>query len=552
VTSSGIKPSARVAILGLDGATWTNLRAWVERGEMPVLARLMSDSAWGVLNSATPALTPPAWTSLITGTNPGKHGIYHFRHQPAGDYYQRRLNNSRDIAAPTIWQRLNQHGLRTGAFNVPLSHPVYPVNGFMTSDALSPEARKLYTHPPELAEQFPGYVIDVLNYPEAVPGTANHEREMLAFVEENERVMLHHADVAVRLMTTQAWQFFMAVWLVLDRMQHFAWKYCDPAVAETLTGETEKKIAARTRQLFKKLDAQIGRFVEAAGKDTTLLLVSDHGFGPIPQQFFHTNRWLVEQGYLGLLSSFSPERLVYGNLPRAWKPKLGAPIDSKHGIVDWSRTKAWADPLESRATGIRINRKNRYAEGIVADTDVEPLLEELTRELLALKAPDGSAQFAEVHRGDKLYRGPHGPAGPDLVAILSKPFDVPPSFRRDVKSPQCITPNRHVMRDGGHEPEGVVLLHGRHVRRGGWIPPQPIESIAPTVLQLFGLPVADGMDAEPISSALEDEFVQAHPARRASESAAPITTPASGGQAEYSAEDSAVVEERLRKLGYLD
>jgi predicted AlkP superfamily phosphohydrolase/phosphomutase len=222
--------------------------------------------------------------------------------------------------------------------------------------------------------------------------------------------------------------------------------------------------------------------------------------------------------------------------------------------VDWSRTQAWADPLESRATGIRINRKCRYPEGIVTDAEVEPLLEKLTSELLALKAPNGSPQFAEVHRGDKLYRGPHGPAGPDLVAILSKPFDVPPSFRRDVKSPQCITLNRHVMRDGGHEPEGVVLLHGPHVRRGGWIPPQPIEAIAPTVLQLFGLPVADDMDAEAVTSALVDEFLQAHPVRHASQptkTTAPM--PIGGGQQpEYSAEDSAVVEERLRKLGYLD
>jgi predicted AlkP superfamily phosphohydrolase/phosphomutase len=543
-----------VVILGLDGATWTNLRGWIERGDMPVLRQLMADGAWGVLNSAIPALTPPAWTSLVTGTNPGQHGIYHFRHQPAGDYYQRRLNNSRDISVPTVWQRLNQHGLRTGVFNVPLSFPVYPVNGFITSDALSPEARKLHTFPPELAEQFPGFVIDVLNYPEALPGTANHEREMLAFVEENEQVLLHHANVALRLMQTQAWQFFMAVWLVLDRMQHFAWKYCDPAVAEKLTGETEKKIAARPRALFKQLDVQIGRLVEAAGKDCTLLIVSDHGFGPMPGRFFHTNRWLIEQGHLSLLLRWSPQRLFYGNLPRSWKPKFGVPIDSKFGLVDWSRTRVWADPLESRATGIRINRADRYAHGIVPVGEVEALLEKLTRELLALKAPDSSAQFTAVHRGDTLYRGMHAAAGPDLVAILAKPFDVPPSFRRDVRASQRITENRHVLRDGGHEPEGVVLLHGSHVRRGTWLPAQPIESITPTVLQLFGLPISDDIDAPPITSALDEEFVRSCPVRRESESAKPSTpTPGGGtGQPEYSAEDSAVVEERLRKLGYLD
>src|SRR2546428_4214398 len=127
------KPVERVLVIGLDGASWTNLLPLAERGDMPTLRRFLSEGAWGNLDSTIPALTPPAWASLITGTNPGKHGIYHFRHTTCGDYYARRLNASRDVHAPTLWQRLNQHGKRTGVFNVPMSSPVYPVNGFITS-----------------------------------------------------------------------------------------------------------------------------------------------------------------------------------------------------------------------------------------------------------------------------------------------------------------------------------------------------------------------------------------------------------------------------------
>jgi predicted AlkP superfamily phosphohydrolase/phosphomutase len=97
------KPVERVLFFGVDGATWTNLVPLADRGEMPTLRKLMAAGAWGVLDSTIPALTPPAWASLITGTNPGKHGIYHFRHTPPGEYYQRRLNTSRDIHSPTIW-----------------------------------------------------------------------------------------------------------------------------------------------------------------------------------------------------------------------------------------------------------------------------------------------------------------------------------------------------------------------------------------------------------------------------------------------------------------
>lgn len=491
---------------------------------MPALGRLLADGAHGILNSTTPALTPPAWASLVTGVNPGKHGIYHFRHTPRGDYYSRRLNTSRDVHAPTIWQRLNAHGKQTGAFNVPMSSPVYPVNGFITSDAFAAETTGMKTFPAELAQQFPGFLVDVVNYPKS-----DSESEMLAFIDENVRVMQCHADATLKLMREQPWQFMMAVWLVLDRIQHFGWKYTDPAIAP------KNKISAAVEQLFRQLDAHIGRVIEAGGNDCTFVMVSDHGFGPIPQTFFNTNRWLVDHGYL------KRKHDLVGLLPRSWRTKLGAPIDTKYGLVDWSQTKVWADPLESRATGIRINRQGKYPEGIVPEAEWQSLRERVAAELMA------TTYFAEIHRGENLYRGDHAEDGPDLVAILKKPYDVPPSFRRDISAAGLLTENKHHLRDGGHEPEGVVLLAGPNVKRGAQFSPQTIESVAPTVLELFGLPIGDDIDAEPIAAALTDDFLAAHPPRRESQ---PVV--ATTAQPEYSDEDSAKVEERLRNLGYLD
>jgi len=530
------EPAKSVFILGLDGATWTNLSSWVERGVMPTLGGLMAHGAHGVLNSTTPALTPPAWTSLVTGTNPGKHGIYHFRHTPRGDYYQRRLNTSRDVDAPTIWQRLNAHGKLTGAFNVPMSSPVYPVNGFITSDAFAAETTGMTTHPAELARQFPGFIVDVVHYPHARPGSKNYEKEMLAFVDENARVLQCHADATVKLMREQSWQFMMSVWLVLDRIQHFGWQYADPSIAP------ENRISERMEQLFRQIDGHIGSVLEAAGRECAFLMVSDHGFGPIPRTFFNTNRWLADGGYLKRKFSF------VGMLPRAWRTKFGVPIDTKCGLVDWSGTTVWADPLESRAAGIRINRVGKYPEGIVPEAEWRALRRKIAQELLELRGSDGTKVCAEIHEAENLYQGPHAEAGPDLVVILSKPYDVPPSFRRDVCSAGCFTPNKHILRDGGHEPEGVVLLAGPNVRQGARLSPQAIESIAPTVLQLFGLPIAKDMDAEPITAALEDDFLDAYPPRRELQPGSAVTPP----QPEYSDEDSARIEDRLRNLGYLE
>jgi predicted AlkP superfamily phosphohydrolase/phosphomutase len=539
-------------ILGLDGATWTNLRPLAERGEMPTLRRLMAEGAWGDLESTIPALTPPAWASLVTGTNPGKHGIYHFRHTPAGDYYQRRLNTARDIHSATLWQRLGQRGKQVGVINVPLSHPVYPVNGFITSDAFAPDSKHVQVYPRELmAAFFANYIVDVDNYPTALPGTADYEKQMLAFIAENERVLVSQADTAIRLMQSRPWEFVMLGWMATDRLGHFCWKYSDPACESLLKTDAERRLAARCRQVFAKIDSEIARLLEVAGKDCMLMLVSDHGFGPSPQRFFHAARWLRDAGYLRLLPVWNLKRLAHGYLPRSLKGRLGGPIDSKYGLVDWSRTRAWAEPLGSRAVAVRINRRGIFPEGIVNETDAKTLLEQLTVKFQALRATDGTAVVAQIHRGSDLYHGSEANAAPDLVLALSKDFDVPASFRRDAMAPDWIVPNRHVLRDGGHEPEGVFLAHGRNIKAAGQLPAQAITAIAPTALAALGFPMDDDIDSEPIAGIFTDEFLHEHPSRRESEPARPVA-PAPPGQPEYSEEDSAKVEERLRKLGYLD
>jgi len=517
---------------------------------MPTLRRLMVEGAWGELTSTIPALTPPAWASLVSGTNPGKHGIYHFRHTSAGDYYQRRLNTSRDIHAPAIWQRLASHDKRVGVINVPLCHPVYAVNGFITTDAFAPDAKRVQTHPPELAAKFFGdYIVDVEHYPTALPGTANYESEVLRFIDENERVLVSQANTAICLTQSRPWEFMMVAWMATDRLGHFCWKYADPSFESSLRTDAERRLATRTREVFRRIDSEITRLLEVAGEDCTVMLVSDHGFGPAPQKFYHAARWLLDEGYLRLLPAWHWQRIVHGYLPRSLKGRLGGPIDSKYGLVDWTRTRAWAEPLGSRAVAVRINRRGFYPTGIVSESDAAALSDELSRKFLALRTTDGATVVAQVHRGADLYHGNRANAAPDIVLVLAKPFDVPASFRRDVLAPSWIVPNLHVLRDGGHEPEGVFLAHGRNVKPAGQLPARPITAIAPTVLVALGLPLDEDLDSEPIAGIFDEEFLREHPPRRASQAGSASVSTA---QPEYTQEDQAAVEERLRNLGYVD
>src|SRR6266481_705168 len=65
----------KVVIIGLDSATWDLIQPWAREGLLPNLSKLIESGVSGDLQSAIPPLTPPAWTSFMTGSNPGKHGI---------------------------------------------------------------------------------------------------------------------------------------------------------------------------------------------------------------------------------------------------------------------------------------------------------------------------------------------------------------------------------------------------------------------------------------------------------------------------------------------
>ncbi|HNH47603.1 MAG TPA: alkaline phosphatase family protein, partial [Myxococcota bacterium] len=128
---------ARILILGLDGATWDVIDAMGD--QLPNLSRLRREGAWGPLQSTTPAMTLPAWSSILTGCNPGIHGILDFTRRPPGSY-QVEFLNSTCRRVPTIHRILSDQGGRVASFAVPGTFPPEPLNGVALSGFDSPIA----------------------------------------------------------------------------------------------------------------------------------------------------------------------------------------------------------------------------------------------------------------------------------------------------------------------------------------------------------------------------------------------------------------------------
>lgn len=144
----------KLLILGIDGATFTLIRPWIEAGHLPNLARLHNGGTHRDLASTLPPVTSPAWPTFMTGCNPGKHGVFDFI-QPTGSNFS--LVNASKIRQPTLWRRLSDAGYKVGVLNVPVTYPPQPINGFMVSGILSPKKGDI-CYPTDLISRYEGEV----------------------------------------------------------------------------------------------------------------------------------------------------------------------------------------------------------------------------------------------------------------------------------------------------------------------------------------------------------------------------------------------------------
>ncbi len=97
------------------------------------------------MQSTLPPYTPQAWTSISTGVNPGKHGIFGFFHHPG--YRQVRVLHVAERQAPKIWNIMDTLGARSLVLNVPMTYPPERLNGAMITGMMTPDRDAVFTFP---------------------------------------------------------------------------------------------------------------------------------------------------------------------------------------------------------------------------------------------------------------------------------------------------------------------------------------------------------------------------------------------------------------------
>ncbi|HKT38220.1 MAG TPA: alkaline phosphatase family protein, partial [Ktedonobacterales bacterium] len=150
----------RVLAIGIDGVPYSFAMRQIAEGRMPNLARIFQAGTVRPLNSSWPFVSSVAWSSFMTGCNPGKHNIYGFVDRRLNTY-DVFLPNSSTMKREPIWCELSKAGKEVVVMNVPVTYPPRQVNGLMVSCFLSPSLEKA-TYPKELAGRLQqmGYKID--------------------------------------------------------------------------------------------------------------------------------------------------------------------------------------------------------------------------------------------------------------------------------------------------------------------------------------------------------------------------------------------------------
>ncbi|MDH4208597.1 MAG: alkaline phosphatase family protein, partial [Anaerolineae bacterium] len=361
----------RVLVIGIDGATFDLLRPWMDEGFLPNLAAIRDSGSHGLLRSTIPPITASAWSSFQTGKNPGKHGLFDFTQYRPGSYETSYVNASSVLAEP-LWQILSRQGKRVVVINVPVTYPPQPVNGYLISGMLTPSVEVEFTYPPGLYTEM---VREIADYQIFLPARAALQMGFRDFVDRLRYLSRKRAEAALFLMRRAEWDFFMVHFQSSDVLQHALWSHLDPAHPQySSIPERDRDYA---RSYYAELDALIGQVADQAGPDTTVIVMSDHGFGPARKRF-HINQWLANEGLLAIGAGAlrkrglaHAERFMRSIDVLKLRRRLLTPFSDRErlvrrltqeSLIDWSATRVYALPCAA-VCRLQINCKDREPLG---------------------------------------------------------------------------------------------------------------------------------------------------------------------------------------------
>ncbi len=334
----------KVIMLGVDGMTGRVISDLLQQKKLKNIQAIRNYGSYGKITSIDPIFSPAIWTSIATGKKREDHGIEHFQIKDENGRMMVTNNSHRKTKA--LWNILSDHKMRSGLLGFFNTWPVEEINGFMISE-LSPFPLEKGYHPPQtlqvMKEVLAPYVTYDLNRLDEFAKLPYEEQfkyftpKMFKLLDQlgselinnyfelkNKRIYSHveseqyrefftHNELIEQVvyfsyfedfirfelskrMYERDLDFFFLYLKGTDTISHTTWHYYDTG-PNTSPGEVEayRDIIPRY-YLF--VDRVMEYFLKVADRDTTIMLISDHGFEKKRALFFNINKTLNVMGYL--------------------------------------------------------------------------------------------------------------------------------------------------------------------------------------------------------------------------------------------------------------
>lgn len=534
----------KVFLIGLDGGTFRVIKPAIASGKLPILKQLINSGASGILTSTIPPATIPAFPTLMTGMNPGKHGIFDFMQTEGG---RAKLVDGTNIQGQTLWRTLSDYGKRCIVLNVPLTYPPEKIDGVIVSGMMTPEGRS-FTHPAHFAE-----ILDNITtgYPVRFESSIA-ERNLKQFV-ENLQEMVRKRRTAIQFFLNQEkWDLFTILFRATDIVQHHLWR-------------NQKAVI----QVYEQIDSIIGELQEQE-PGATFFIFSDHGFSPLVRSF-HVNIYLRLLGLLSIKIRESskdtskppkPHQLyresivertlnrigvtrarIRGFLPskvsrvvsRFFGSRIRRYVPATHIEVDITKSKAYfSKTVTAETQSILLNAEN--------SEEYENLVNLVKRKMREFRDPQTHKSVVkEIYHRDEIYHGPFAGKAPDLVMLLEEGYKATTTL-----SGMNITEEVPLLQ-GTHEINGIFIAAGPEIKQKYQVSEIHIQDLAPTILHLMQVSIPKDVDGK-VKKVLFTE--SSKPFQKDPQFFTPKLKPRRIKH--LSRDEEEEIKDRLRNLGYLD
>ncbi len=282
----------KVLLIGWDAADWKIINPLMDSGQMPALESLVNNGVMGNISTLDPPFSPMLWTSIATGKYADKHGVLGFT-EPSPNGMGMRPISSYSRRVKAIWNILNQKGYKSHVVGWWPSHPADPINGITVSNhyasaevapeqwdmpkkCINPEElsdlfKELRIHPTELSQE---HLLPFVPY--AAKIDQNKDKRLYQIAKNIAEASSYHA-ATTWIMDHEEWDF-LAVYL--DTIDHFCHGFMNyhPPKMKNVSEEDFEIYKDVINSAYRFHDMMLGTLLQKAGKDTTVILLSDHGF----------------------------------------------------------------------------------------------------------------------------------------------------------------------------------------------------------------------------------------------------------------------------------